>query len=75
MDNSTVEMMDGYPMFTQQGNKNLFTFRFPKFTESVLYDPIYSLGDTGDNGDPNSAAAHLMSLFVISICLALKHLF
>jgi len=35
-----LRMPAGYPRFEMQGSKQLFTFRFPRFTGSALYDPV-----------------------------------
>lgn len=47
---TTEDMPAGYPMLTTQGSKNIFTFRFKKFSESALYDPIVDLGDSDNSG-------------------------
>jgi len=33
-------MPEGYPMISNQGSRTTFTFRFPKFSNSALYDPL-----------------------------------
>lgn len=37
-----VEMAAGYPMITTQGSGTTITFRFPRFANSSLYDPVIS---------------------------------
>ena len=65
-DNTTTENMpDGYPKLETTGSKQTFIFRFRKFDESALYDPIVALGDTGsddsgdDSGDNTSTDASM----------------
>ena len=36
------EMAAGYPMITTQGSGTTLTFRFPRFIDSSLYDPVVS---------------------------------
>jgi len=41
VDNSTWSMMaDGYPSVNVQGSTTTITFRFPKFSNDILYDPV-----------------------------------
>jgi hypothetical protein len=57
-------MEPSYPMFTQQGSKDIFRFRFPKFTSNVLYDPTIDLGVSG--GDTSSAVQQAVSVFMFA---------
>ena len=43
MDGSWREMISGYP---KMGQKNIFAFRFPKFSQYVSYDPTVELSNT-----------------------------
>ena len=45
VDGEWTTMPAGYPMVSTQGSSTMFTFRFPKFSESALYDPVVSSGD------------------------------
>ncbi|KAL4228725.1 hypothetical protein ACF0H5_011768 [Mactra antiquata] len=62
-DNTTTkDMPSGYPKLTVQGAKNIFTFRFEKFSQSVFYDPTVDLGenestDSTDGTDPTETPA------------------
>jgi len=40
IDGVWTKMPDGYPKMTEQGSKQLFIFRLPKFSSSAFYDPI-----------------------------------
>jgi hypothetical protein len=63
IDGVWADLPDGYPQLHTSGNKDTYTFRFPKFTSSLSYDPIVSF---------NSAAAAVPSfitLFMIGIVL------
>jgi len=59
LDGIWVRMPEGYPKIEMQGSKQLFMFRFPRFTSSCLYDPVInglgtsSSGGSGSN-DPQS---------------------
>lgn len=44
-DNQTVPMPATYPKIITKGSKKIFTFRFAKFTNSMIYDPIFNYGD------------------------------
>lgn len=44
-DNQTVPMPATYPKMISKGNKKIFTFRFAKFSNSLLYDPMFNYGD------------------------------
>ncbi|CAE8704958.1 unnamed protein product [Polarella glacialis] len=39
-DGAWVSMPEGYPKIVMQGSSTMFTFRFPKFSTSSLYDPV-----------------------------------
>ena len=40
VDGAWLRMPEGYPRVEMQGSKQLFTFRFPRFTGTAIYDPI-----------------------------------
>lgn len=44
IDDVQREMPDGYPFLRTQGNSQIFTFRFQKFTTSAQYDPLLRQG-------------------------------
>jgi len=54
VDGTWANMTDGYPKIEVKGSKTLFTFRFPKFTTSVYYDPIGQESDTGPTQPPTT---------------------
>lgn len=43
LDNTWGKMPENYPQQKSSTSKDLFVFRFPKFTNTVLYDPVISL--------------------------------
>eukprot|EP00930_Biecheleria_cincta_P049388 TRINITY_DN345_c0_g2_i2.p1 TRINITY_DN345_c0_g2~~TRINITY_DN345_c0_g2_i2.p1 ORF type:complete len:279 (+),score=55.60 TRINITY_DN345_c0_g2_i2:89-925(+) len=42
-DGNWIAMPVGYPKMTMQGSSTTFTFRFPRFNTSSVYDPILSV--------------------------------
>jgi len=42
VDGAWTTMPEGYPMIVIKGSSTTFTFRFPKFASSALYDPVIS---------------------------------
>lgn len=40
VDEEWKSMAEGYPKVSSQGNKNVFTYRFPVFKSKALYDPV-----------------------------------
>lgn len=79
----TINMTEGYPMFEAQGSKDIFTFRFPRFTKEVLYDPTVELMSDSDGSTTDSvttttetsptdtATTQLVSVLVLVICVVL----
>ena len=61
LDDDPVDMPDPFPKYETKGSKKLFTFRIPRFNNSVLIDPTANMdgvageptigGDGGGNGD------------------------
>eukprot|EP00931_Biecheleriopsis_adriatica_P034044 TRINITY_DN19705_c0_g1_i1.p1 TRINITY_DN19705_c0_g1~~TRINITY_DN19705_c0_g1_i1.p1 ORF type:complete len:356 (-),score=68.82 TRINITY_DN19705_c0_g1_i1:139-1206(-) len=47
-DGTWSAMPEGYPKITVQGSSTTFTFRFPKFETSSLYDPLITGLSTGE---------------------------
>lgn len=43
IDSEEVYMPNGYPKITTKGSKQLFVFRFPKFTNKAVYDPLLQM--------------------------------
>lgn len=55
IDGTWVAMPAGYPKVETQGSKQLFIFRFPKFSTSLAYDPIIDgLGSSSGSGGSTS---------------------
>ncbi|XP_053372483.1 skeletal aspartic acid-rich protein 2-like [Mercenaria mercenaria] len=57
-----VDMATDYPKLITQGSKQIFRFRFPKFTTSILYDPTIFLNPDGTN----SAVKETISAFMLA---------
>jgi len=55
----------GYPTFKQDNKKQITTFRFQKFSNKVIYDPIVD-----DYSGDSSSSATTTSLSVIVACIA-----
>jgi hypothetical protein len=47
VDGNWTNMPEGYPKLVTKGDKQMYTFRFPKFNDYAFYDPIVSF-------DPNA---------------------
>ncbi len=43
-DNEWIPMQAGFPLFTVQGSKQLWTLRFPRFNSTCTYDPLLNTG-------------------------------
>lgn len=63
-----VEMAEDYPMLAQQGSKDIFKFRFPKFNK-VMYDPTVQLAE--ENGTSGTHAS-FATLIVAILCLIIQ---
>jgi hypothetical protein len=57
LDGSNNTMPDGYPMLQTKGSKQIFTFRFPKFVNKTIYDPLLGTSEEArkllENPDPS----------------------
>lgn len=60
-----TDMATGYPKLETRGSKQMFVFRFPKFTSSVLYDPQIVLA----NPDTSGSNVVTSSLSILITCL------
>jgi len=61
-----VDLPDGYPLLHTSGNKDTYTFRFPKFASSLSYDPIISF---------KSAAVGVVPSFITLIIIGMVLMF
>jgi len=66
VDGKQMTMQEGYPKYDAQ--KQVFTFRFPKFAYTALYDPLLSYGTT--DGMVTSQAAGRGSCLFFSLMFA-----
>jgi len=51
IDEEIVDMSDGFPKFEIKGSKKLFTFRIPKFNNSVMIDPTVNVAGSEGGGE------------------------
>ena len=63
-------MPDSYPMYLQEGGKDKFIFRFPKFANKVYYDPIVKIDTDDDDDDSNGAGNAKFSFSLLALVLA-----
>ena len=54
-DGAWVSMPDGFPKMETQGGSAIFIFRFPKFTDNAVYDPIIGMGETIEDSSPGES--------------------
>jgi len=48
IDGNWTTLDKGYPKYSTEGSKEIYTFRFPKFNDSLIYDPLVNYdGTTG----------------------------
>jgi len=55
IDSAASVMPAGYPMVSTKGGTQVFTFRFPKFTSSALYDPLLTTSSSDSLVEPTPA--------------------
>ncbi|KAL4228464.1 hypothetical protein ACF0H5_011511 [Mactra antiquata] len=70
VDGVAVEMTEE-PMLVSRGSKDAFKFRFPKFSNKILYDPTLTLGDSGNS----ASRASCVSIFLMVLWVLIKNLF
>lgn len=65
-DGTWASMPEGYPKISLKGSSTTFTFRFPKFTTSSLYDPVRTGLSAGEDARTasTSTATGLSSIFM-----------
>jgi len=56
IDGKLTKMPVGYPKLVVKGSKQLYTLRFPRFEDSILYDPVVSFHP--DEFDDSSASSY-----------------
>ncbi len=52
-----MKMANGYPKFSTVGDRQVFTFRFPRFGTYAFYDPVINLLDDYDDDDDDDSAS------------------
>lgn len=61
-DGVEVDMPQGYPRIETQGSKEFYIFRFPRFDDKIIYDPVMQLSDPSSTSDASGATAHVFIL-------------
>ena len=51
IDEGIIVMSEGFPKFETKGNKKLFTFRIPKFNNTVIIDPTVNVAGSEGGGE------------------------
>lgn len=69
VDGTEQNMPSGYPKIVSQGSKELFIFRFPTFSQKVVYDPLLQLSATSPAAMPRYQQWLLLTFFCL-YCLA-----
>ncbi len=64
-----TQLPDNYPAYSKQGETDVFTFRFPRFSKSLSYDPVVIM----NSGDQSSSSNIwlVVGIFVGIILLAI----
>lgn len=62
VDGEWMNMTDGYPKIKALGGGIMVTVRVPKFSHSVLYDPVMEYVGDEDSDDGDDAAASSLSI-------------
>lgn len=71
VDGEEVDMPYGYPRIETQGSKDIYIFRFPRFQEAVVYDPVLQFSPETSAGDRKSIflAVVINTLLFFKTCL------
>lgn len=70
VDGQWTQMASGFPKFMVKGSKNIFTFRFPKFSSRVFYDPTLEMGEGSDFSGSTAISPFRSCLFASIMALA-----
>lgn len=62
-------MASGYPKVVTKGVKDLYIFRFPKFTTKATYDPLLQLSTVANNGHKHGPALFLITTWALATYL------
>jgi len=49
VDGNWTDMPDGFPQLVNEGGKQYYTLRFPKFTDNIWYDPVVTFNEDFDS--------------------------
>lgn len=66
-------MPSDYPKLEEQGGKQRFVFRGPRFNRSVFFDPVVELNEDADedgDGDGSLASSIELNVFLFVAMLA-----
>lgn len=75
VDGAWQSMPSGYPKVTTKGGKTLFVFRFPKFSNKAVYDPILGLSESEDSPSQETSGAGKMFSSSLASLLVITSLF
>jgi hypothetical protein len=74
LDGVWQSMPEGYPKMVTKGSKQVYTFRFPKFTKTGFYDPVLGFDENVEGEEPadgsNSNGAASSSCMAVSTAAA-----
>lgn len=62
LDNQELDMPEGYPKIETKGGSQVYVFRFPKFAQKAVYDPLLQMSTSNDAPGDASNAASLVAL-------------
>lgn len=70
VDGNETTLPEGYPKVETQGGKQVFKFRFPKFTSSLSYDPVIETSNLVDSPSSMSIPSSRAGLTVLAAAMA-----
>lgn len=81
VDGEWMNMTEGYPKVELQGDTLRVIVRVPKYSHSVMYDPVLEYGDDdsgGDGGNDGDAATtsslSMPAAIVAAACVVVPHI-
>lgn len=69
LDNKLQSMPAGFPKLSIKGNKKVFTFRFPRFAASMVYDPMITVFHADDVEAKEGLSTLALILIIVGIFL------
>ena len=65
IDGVEQDMPQGYPKIVQKGSKDFYIFRFPRFTDKAIYDPVLQFGTADSSAKRLVPSAALLVLWIL----------